>query len=196
MISIDSEGLTIGSLRLDDVKPIDWEDMSSFVDHGTSRLLIADVGDNQSRRGFVTLYLLDEPDPRTQSVAKSFSKFNVCYPDGPRDCEAVAVDTQQRKIWFVTKNLIPIAMIYSMALPLRDNHESSLTPATLHKEGFLPIPLVTAMDIEPATGAVMCLTTFKYFVFAPRNLPPHWIGTSGRLKPLTYQSSSRLRHWQ
>ncbi|MFN8705803.1 MAG: hypothetical protein ACK50J_03925, partial [Planctomyces sp.] len=49
LVSASGETLTVMNLKTE--KPVDWEDMCSFVVDGKSWLLIADTGDNLSQRG-------------------------------------------------------------------------------------------------------------------------------------------------
>ena len=89
-------GTVLGQVRLIQAKNIDWEDMASFTWKDRHFLLIADVGDNSSRRKKCTLYIVEEPsvnDIKTQDpgIVPRW-QINFIYEDGPRDCEAVAVD--------------------------------------------------------------------------------------------------------
>ena len=89
-------GTVLGQVRLTQAKNIDWEDMASFTWKDRHFLLIADVGDNSARRKKCTLYIIEEPsldDIKAQEpkVAPRW-QIDFIYEDGPRDCEAVAVD--------------------------------------------------------------------------------------------------------
>jgi hypothetical protein len=106
--AVDLKGHFLGTLAVFPAINLDWEDMSSFIENGTPRLLLADMGDNNAFRPFITLYIVDEPDLSAQ--AKPFSlqatvvrSIQVLYPDGPRDAESIAVDAAEGYIYILSK---------------------------------------------------------------------------------------------
>ncbi|MGK4421996.1 hypothetical protein ACSLVQ_27485, partial [Klebsiella pneumoniae] len=71
-------------------------------------LLLADIGDNNAFRPFVTLYIVDEPEPSrlrpdAELSAAPRRTLTVLYPDGPRDAEAVAVDANEGFVYLLSK---------------------------------------------------------------------------------------------
>lgn len=178
-----SGGEDLGTVTLNGVENIDWEDLAGFSMKGKPYLLVADVGDNNAKREFVTLYFLPEPDFSTDQkldlhvpVAWSI-KFR--YPDGPRDCESVAVDEQQQKIILVSKRTKP-PEIYE--LPLRQEGSEILvakkigTTSVPTPRGFLPHPFggqPTAMDISSDGTKAVILTYSAAFLF-PRKPNESW----------------------
>jgi hypothetical protein len=152
LFAIDSHGVVTGSVVLEGATAIDWEDMASFVDGDSKRLLIADIGDNQAKRKSVTLYLLNEPDPREHLRTKSFQSITVKYPDGSHDCESIGVDVKRREVWLVTKSFLPLAQVYSMSLP---NESADPASVTLVHRGTIAVSMVSAMDIDPRSGDVV-----------------------------------------
>ncbi len=163
LFAIDSQGVVTGSVVLEGAAAIDWEDIASIAINDRKRLLIADVGDNQAIRKSVTLYLLDEPDPRVHQRTKAFQTIRVQYPDGPHDCEAIGVDSRWHAIWLVTKSLLPLAQVYSMPWP--DDHLGDLKVTLVHR-GTLAVPTVTAMDFDPQSGAVLLVNYVQCFRYA------------------------------
>lgn len=90
--------------------PTDWEAMDVFNYANRSYLLLADVGDNLAIREKVTLTVVAEPDLNQPVTTLPVSwQVQVRYPDGPRDCEAVAVDTTSSpaRILMMTKRIYP-----------------------------------------------------------------------------------------
>ena len=57
----DTMGKERGIVSIKGARNIDWEDISSFTLDGKNYLLIADTGDNGSKRKSCTLYVLEEP---------------------------------------------------------------------------------------------------------------------------------------
>ena len=154
------------SAAMDDGNDDDWEDMAGYLDQGVPRLLVADCGDNDSKRRYVRLYLFDEPDPtkKTTLSDKDVQTIRVTYPDGPNDCEAVAVDVARETIILVTKTRLPFCGVYTIPLPRRDGDSGDYS-VTATRVASLPIPMVTAMDIDSKTGDLWVVSYFQAFCF-------------------------------
>jgi hypothetical protein len=164
LYAFDSRGRKTGQIKLKSAKSDDWEDMASFTDHGIPRLLVADCGDNQAKRDSITLHLFDEPDPTKSTSPKNTQTISVVYPDGPRDCEAVAVDQHRRQIVLVSKSKLPAAGVY--VVPLPDRGLKSRPETVMAKRvGTLPLPMITAMDIHQPSGDIWVVSYFHAFRF-------------------------------
>ena len=97
LYAIEATGARRGDLRIADLLNRDWEDLASFTLDGRSYLLIADVGDNASRRNDCALYIVAEPDPAdlsplATSTARATAKpspsmprpaSSTCSPNAP-----------------------------------------------------------------------------------------------------------------
>jgi len=119
--ALNARGQLLGSVRIADATQIDWEDIASFEFEGRSYLLIADVGDNNAQRTDCVLYIVPEPDPATldprrESTVEVAWQIPVRYPQGPRDCESVAVDPRLQTVLLLSKRTKP-SVAYE--LPLR-----------------------------------------------------------------------------
>lgn len=111
---LKTTGQLLARIRLSDSRNVDWEAMCRFAINDKSYLLVADVGDNQKNRSQCQLYVFIEPDlapalaavpaaklPLIQTLAAT--KLEFTYEDGPRNCEAVAVDVVGKQIWLIEK---------------------------------------------------------------------------------------------
>ena len=166
LYAIDAKGLLTGSVLLDGAKAIDWEDMASYTDGASMRLVIADIGDNQSRREYVTIYIMDEPDPLQHGQTATYRDIRVRYPDGPRDCEAIGIDFEHRQILLVGKSFLPLAPVYSLPLPSQlYGGETTVDPVLLTHVGAIAVPLISAMDIDPRSGDLFLVNYFQCFHF-------------------------------
>lgn len=119
LFAMNTKGESLGRWQVAMGKPTDWEAMDSFVLEGESYLLIADVGDNFARRDTVSLVVVKEPrlnDQETVSIPVEW-RIELSYPDGPRDCEAVAVDADRQRVLLLSKRTFPNEL-YSV--PLRN----------------------------------------------------------------------------
>jgi hypothetical protein len=80
--AIDSTGRNLGRVKISNAKNVDWEDIASFSLDGKPYLLVADIGDNDSRRRDVTVYVVEEPESGQDDVEIAWS-FDYSYPMGP-----------------------------------------------------------------------------------------------------------------
>ncbi len=175
LFAFDERGDVTGGCTLAGVKAVDFEDLASFVQDGIPRLLVADVGDNRGRRSLVTLYIFDEPDPRTSGEITDWQRLDLRYPDGPRDCEAVTVDASTGKITLVTKTFLPRASVYELDLPARDAiAKQQSEPQIARLVGHLPLSLVTAMDRDDSSGDLLLVNYFQLFRFAQPESSGDW----------------------
>lgn len=144
--AFDERGALRGRLALTGAVNLDWEDMTSFVEDGQPRLLIADVGDNLATRPLLTIYIADEPGlpagdaPDLRQLPRRTLLF--AYPDGPRDCESVTVDPQEGFIYLLSKR-DAVPRLYRLPL-------NPLLPLTIAEAlGEIAIPRAPAGTPEP-----------------------------------------------
>jgi hypothetical protein len=201
--AVNMQGAHLGRVRVRNAQNADWEDLAAFRLDNTATLLIADFGDNHARREEYHLYIVREPDIAEYSDRQEFSvdwqrRVRFVYEDGPRDCEAVAVDPENNQILLLTKRTVP-AVLYS--LPLRAEKQPPVLVARRvaeikHLRPPEGAPAVfdprfeklrsqpTAMDISPDGSEVAILTYGDGYLYrrpayagganAFRN-PPQWI---------------------
>lgn len=162
---------------------VDWEDLSSFTLGGKNYLLISDAGDNDSVRKSCILYIIEEP-----ALPKAGAKLNssaaiawsipFVYPDGPRDCEAVAADASAGKIYLISKRTKP-PVVYE--LPLHPKTPGMLTAKRMGttstpqpKWSVLPYgsqPTGLALSPDGSLAAVLTYTGVHLF---PRKKGESW----------------------
>jgi hypothetical protein len=183
LFALDRNGKSTGGCELIGVEAIDFEDMASFVQDSVARMVVADVGDNRSMRPFVSLYFFDEPSPDQQTRVTDWTRIDVQYPDGPRDCESIAVDAQRNIVTLVSKSFLPIASVYQMPLPSRSVPEATETaaqtpPTKLTRVGTLPIPMATAADRDTASGDYVVINYLQLFRFPSGGADKSWWETT------------------
>ncbi len=146
---LSEKGTLLNSVALPGAINRDWEDMARFQYQQQSWLVIGDVGDNDAQWPTVQLYLL--PEPSTNALqARVAHKIQLTYPDGPRDCESIAVDPLGEFIYLLSKRDHP-ARLYR--IPLQQVFGNAT--ATLEFVGEVDaIPAHTKADIkaDPKTG--------------------------------------------
>ncbi len=148
--AVDLEGRHLGRLKIADADNRDWEDMASFSLDGVPYLLLADIGDNESRHEYGTLYVVEEPDLDEDDEPEQEPAWQVRfrYPDGPRDAEAVAVDTANRRALILTKRDIP-PVLY--AVPLQPEQDDVVVAERLGPVTSLPPPSRQDVEFAPQT---------------------------------------------
>ena len=196
--AISADGSRRGTLRIVGVKNVDWEDIASFTLNGRAWLLVADTGDNGARRTDCVLYVIPEPDPAMLGVGVELSvevawRIPVRYPDGPRDCEAVAVDAAEGKVYLLAKRTVPHGLY---VLPLRPTADGALAVAKRVGEmpAFPPAPEAwrklriptgafraqpTGMDFT-ADGSAAVIVTYGDVLVYPKNDDKSWVTAFSR----------------
>lgn len=197
--AIAADGTLRGAVRIAGVKNVDWEDLASFTLDGRAWLLVADTGDNKGVRADCVLHVVAEPDPeklaagaeRVVSVAWSIP---VIYPDGARDCESVAVDAREGRVYLVAKRAKPHGVY---ALPLRPGKAGAVFPAAERvgemagfpeaqgAERMMPVARgayraqPTGMDFA-ADGSAAVIVTYGEVLVYPKNKDETWAQALGR----------------
>jgi hypothetical protein len=143
---------------------IDWEDMACGRLNGQATLVVGDVGDNGKRRDSVVLYFIEEPAVGVVQVeARS---IQVRYPEGPADCEAIAIDEPNERLLMMTKSWLPLAMLYEV--PLKDLKQIKVGQGRAVEAKLLArltLPMVTAMDVRD-DGLELAIASYRdLFVF-------------------------------
>jgi hypothetical protein len=180
-----TDGSDRGGVTVDSAHNVDWEDLASFSWQGKPFLLIADTGDNAARRKSCKLYLVPEPTlpaagKMLQGAVKPQRVIEFRYPDGPRDCESVAVDAMQGKILLLSKRTTPPGLY---ELPLSPPKTAGVAVAKKIGStelragpGVLPHPFATqptGLDIRADCTQAAVLTYVGVFVF-PRARGETW----------------------
>lgn len=178
LYALDTAGKVRGTLRVEGRVNVDWEDLAAYTLRGEPMLLIADTGDNGGVRTELALVALAEPELAADGAPVSAAPRWVLrfrWPDGPRDCEAMAVDAQAGEVLLLSKKRVPaqlfrlplgppadpaaVAVAEQIALvpnvPQPSAAELARDPAYWRYRGQ-----VTAMDVAP-DGARMVLLTYR-----------------------------------
>ena len=179
---LDGFGGAHGRVRISAQQNSDWEDLASFTLDGRPYLLIADTGDNLAGRKLCALIVVPEPDVRNGQVDGDVEPawvIRFVYEDGPRDCEAVAVDARERKVFLISKRTWP-PMLYE--IPLRP--PSSKESVVARRIGSVNLPKAdawegpyaaqpTGLSFSPDGLVAAVLTYARVFLF-PRRPGEDW----------------------
>jgi hypothetical protein len=212
IFAVTGEGKHLGRFQLARAENVDWEDMASFQLDGTAYLLVGDIGDNRAQRPYCTLYVVVEPgiavSDRSQTRILPIAwQRRFRYEDGPRDCEAMAVDAETRRVLLLSKRNTP-PVLYSLPLLPGTTGEIDLareitrvsnipppTPTDLKFKYGRYRSQPTAMDLSP-TGQIMAVLTYKHAYLYNRLSGDNWKTALSRLPMIVYlpaQEKSNLR---
>jgi hypothetical protein len=163
----------------------DWEDIAAFELDGRHYLLVADTGDNGGLRRSLQLHVIEEPTSLDEAAQRAPLEpaWSIAFrwPDGARDCEAVAVDAQRGEILLISKKRTPPELF---ALPLRPRGDGLQVARKLGELAGVPVPdaealrankrmarvrhQVTAADIAPDRGRLAVMTYNEVLLYQRR----------------------------
>ncbi|MDX2185727.1 MAG: hypothetical protein SFV32_02245 [Opitutaceae bacterium] len=196
LFAIDRKGREKGRIRVKGVRNDDWEDLASFEQGGKRYLLIGEVGDNAGERPHATFYVVEEPASSLLKPGKAIEVVpawsqKVRFSNGPRDCEAVAVDETGRKAYILSKRDFP-ALLYVVNLGPEFSDAAALLvgevkslPQPSQFQAALPAPRgkylgwPTGMSFSPDGTWAVILSYGHIAVFERKGDEP-WHVTLGR----------------
>ncbi len=185
--AIGLRGTLQGPVMIEGVEKVDWEDLAGFEWEGKPYLLIADTGDNGGIRKTLQLHIVPEPEHvgAGAQVRPAWS-IEFRWPDGARDCEAVAVDAVRGEIILISKKRQPPQVF---TLPLRPGGTGIETARLTGTLAGVPQPnarersdrpgiarlrsQVTAASIAPQRDAIAVLTYDNLLIYQ-RRLNQSW----------------------
>jgi len=189
--ALSRRGQVLARYQVEDARNIDWEDLASFDLDGKHYLLVADTGDNGGRRKDFMLHVFEEPGTLANGTLRPAWSIRARWPDGPRDCEAVAVDAAAGQILLVSKKRKP-PDLFSLPLgkpssthPDRDWREArrigrlaGVPGPSVDLQGNDPrlaklFPHVTAADLSP-DGLTLAVLTYGSVLFYRRSPGEEW----------------------
>lgn len=105
--AINQAGANLGELMLVPAKNKDWEDLTMIPVEDSRWLVVGDIGDNRAKRESIKLYFTEEPqtgkNDRYSGHLVLEHWIELTYPDGARDCEAMAYDAVGDRILLLSK---------------------------------------------------------------------------------------------
>lgn len=184
LFAVDRDGDRIATFRVEGVPKTDWEDISAFDSDGHSFLMLADTGDNGGLRRTLQLHAIEEPATLENARLKPAWSIVFRWPDGPRDCEAMAIDERRGEILLISKRRQPPELF---RLPLTPRIDP---PAVAERVGRLRMPdslapeggsneraplaaQVTAASISP-NGRRLAVMTYRYLLVYDRRGDEDW----------------------
>ena len=193
---VDERGALLASVRTPGAANVDWEDMASFELDGKDYLLVADTGDNGGIRTSLVLHVFEEPHDLSRPATLAWS-LPFRWPDGPRDCEAVAVDAVRGEVLLISKKRVP-AELFRVSLAPREGTQTAELVGTLpgieqpDDTDLSRSPIygryraqITGADLSP-NGRVLAVLNYRSVHFVVRGTDGDWQpGLAGKLPHLT-----------
>jgi len=118
LFAIHRAGDTVAAIPVEGAKFDDWEDIA-IDDSG--HLFLADIGNNKADRHYISVYQIDEPDPKaSRRPAPIQRQWRLSYPDKPFDAESLF-------IWdghgYIVSKVVDDAWAQIFGFPLKDSKE-------------------------------------------------------------------------
>lgn len=167
----------------------DFEDLASLRHAGHAFLVVADVGDNVGARDAVALWGFQEPILADAGTTLRPSwHITLRYEDGPRDCEAVAVDPDREVVMLISKRERPPALYEAPIGALVDAGGGEVVARRVGELSGLPLPsaqdaactwvpaalhMPTALDLAPEGHSAVVLSYAAAWEF-PRHPGESW----------------------
>lgn len=209
LFAVTTGGDRKATLRIDGITKTDWEDIAAFQLDGRDYLLIADTGDNGGLRRTLQLHVLEEPRRLENARIKPAWSIAFRWPDGARDCEAVAVDERSRQILLISKKRQPPELF---ALPLRP-HDGVQTAKRLGTLAGVPQPdaetrrsnprqarvhsQITAADVSP-DGRTLAVLSYRDLMLYPRAPGAGWrqaVSAAPKVEALPWLPQAEAMGW-
>lgn len=185
LYAVSRRGREQARYALDGILNTDWEDLAGFELDGKRYLLIADTGDNGGLRKTLQLHVVEEPAVLESGTLKPAWSIAFRWPDGARDCEAVAVDAAAGRVLLISKKRQP-PELFSVPLRPRSRTETARllgrlagvpqasapdrqrNPAAARLHGQ-----VTAAALSP-DGRTLAVMTYSDLLLYPRRGAEPW----------------------
>ncbi|HEU0151835.1 MAG TPA: hypothetical protein VFQ84_00670 [Arenimonas sp.] len=192
---LDGRGQRQATVATPGAENIDWEDMASFQLDGEDYLLVADTGDNGGIRQSLRLHVFEEPRDLARPATLAWT-VHFRWPDGPRDCEAVAVDAVRGEVLLISKKRVP-AELFRVRLAAGPDEQVAERIGTLpgieqpDASDFRRSPTygryraqITGADLSP-NGRVLAVLNYRSVHFVVRGADGDWApGLSDKLPHL------------
>lgn len=126
LYAIGKRGQTTGRYYLDNARAWDWEAMASAKRHGKKYLFVGDIGDNREWKPTMFVHRIREPKPSARNGHRDPASYELKYPDGAHDAEALLVRPGTLRIYIVTKVTNGPGHIYVAPKNLSQRHVNRL----------------------------------------------------------------------
>lgn len=180
---INSKAMLAAKVYLEGARNHDWEDIAVGPEPESKKscIYVADIGDNNAKRSYVSVYRFEEPAlVDTLIKITNYDQINIEYEDGARDAEALFVDPLSWDIYIISKREENVGL-YRIAYPYSLKEINIAT-----KECTLPISFVTAADISHDGKKILVKTYTSLYQYRRKREQSIAKALSGKAKQLPY----------
>lgn len=167
---INKEGETLSTFNFNK-KVIDCEDIAINTNKTGAQLFVGDIGDNDAKRPFISVYKFQEPNLSLRGEKEFFiqkvEELRFKYPDGARDAECLMIDPLDQKIYIVSKRENSVGL-YSAPLSSKAGNIITLKKeTTLFFKAPKGAKWITAGDIS-IDGRVVVIKSYIHIYYWDR----------------------------
>ncbi len=170
VFAVRPTGETIASYLLEGAFALDWEDMAlgPGPEAGVDHLYLADIGDNGTIRGYVTVYRVPEPVVDAAGgeglPLGGVVPIDLKYPDGPHNAETLLSDPLTGDLLIVTKEDAGPSRVFRAVAPIDVESKTTMEEIATLSFGVEPLPgspLATGGDIAD-DGSLAIVRTYSH----------------------------------
>lgn len=99
VFALGRDGDTLATFDLTGAPATDWEDVAVTSD---GRVWVGDIGGNQEARATISVVTFEEPAD-LEDDSPSWTSYDLAYPDGAHNAEALLVNPLTFRVYVVTK---------------------------------------------------------------------------------------------
>lgn len=145
---------------------------------GKQYVYIGDIGDNNAKRNYITIYRIREPKLKSSGtvmeVAVDAEPLHLHYPDGARDAETLMIDPLEKLFYIISKREDSVS-VYTAPLYFDAGDTVMLTKrATLYFEGNTSAKWICGGDISKDGSQVLLKNYMKVFYWKRKGKEPIW----------------------
>ncbi|MFD0793314.1 hypothetical protein ACFQZX_06765 [Mucilaginibacter litoreus] len=158
-----------------------------------SYVYLGDIGDNWASRKYITVYRFQEKSiwAATGVAHANATAFNLKYPDGPKDAEAMTLDPVQKLLYIISKRGDSVG-VYTAPLNLKTADTITLTfRGKLFFSGIKPFKWITAADISPDGSQILVRSYEKVYYWRRRDNEPVWETIRRAPRELPYKTEKQ-----
>ncbi|MEM6298096.1 MAG: hypothetical protein AAF740_05335 [Bacteroidota bacterium] len=153
--TISTSGRALGKFSLSGVEAVDYEDIAI----GKGQVFLADMGDNEAIRDYVSIYHFPEPDLSVTEI-KNIQKIQYTYPEGARDAETLLYDPISDSLFVLSKREENVSLF---SLPT-----AAEQPVVANYQLTIPYRNFTSGDISPS-GTEIIAKTYEIILYWKRD---------------------------
>jgi hypothetical protein len=143
---------------------------------GKSYVYLGDIGDNDAKRNYLTIYRMEEKAAWVTSDISTADAvpLHLKYPDGPRDAETLMVDPIEKLLYIVSKRQDSVT-VYTTPLNYKANDTVILTKrCKLFFSGLKVFKWITAGDISKDGSQIVLKSYEKVYYWKRNGNEPVW----------------------